>query len=151
MRCFRPGVRPLAENKPWGAMDPNSSHQLFSEWIFTVHEGGGRHVPMADVQSNVTRWLRHGFGSVAQAKVEEKLAVRVGLSFRYYQIMCHVEGVPAHDESYVVYVRREFAKWVEKGWGPIATSTVTVRVLAGDSQDGTPRSQLVVMPRTLLP
>ncbi len=54
----------------WGKMDPNSDHQLWSHWTFTVY--GGKSVPIKEVQENVARWLKMGFGSVGQ--IAEKLA-----------------------------------------------------------------------------
>lgn len=135
------------DDKPFGPIDPNSQHQMWSHWTFIVYEGG-QHAPYEDVKLNAARWLRAKFGSVARARVEEKLLVQRGISQKYYVIEAQVEGVPAHDPQLVAAVRQSFAKdFVFKGWGPLATSDVKVRVMAGDEQDGKPRKQLVVLPR----
>ena len=128
--------------KPWGRMDPNSHHQLWSRWEFTVFDNG-RHPPFKDVKENAARWIRMGFGSAGQIRVQEKLSTWV--------ITLDVEGVPAHDQEYVASVLLQFQKnFVEKGWGPLAVGIVEAKVLAGDKQDGKPREQLVVMPKIQL-
>lgn len=119
-------------------MDPNSANQIWSAWIFTVQEAG-RTAPRADVEANAARWLRRGFGSVGEC--------RVSRTAKGWKIEARVEGVSAHDPGYVASVRRQFqARFVAQGWGPLASSTVRVRVLAGDRQDGKPRAQLVMLP-----
>lgn len=119
-------------------MDPNSQHQLWSYWTFTVREAG-RTAPRADVELNAARWLRGGFGSVGEVKVTRAI--------EGWRIEARVEGVPAHDPGYVASVRQQFQeRFVAQGWGPLATSTVRARVLAGDVQDGNPRAQLVMLP-----
>jgi len=123
-------------NKPWGAIDPNSDHQLWSHWTFRVV--GGRVVPMKDVRENTASWLRCKFGSVGQAKVSLDA---VGA----YIIEARVEGVDAHDPGVATSVRKDFASFVSQGWGPLAIGGVTVKILAGDLQDGQPRQQLVVL------
>lgn len=120
-------------------MDPNSQHQLWSHWTLTVREGG-RSVPLAAVELNAARWLRKGFGPVGQARIRRKVYG--------WKIEARVEGVPAHDPGYVASVRRQFQDhFVAKGWGPLARGEVSVRILAGDVQDGRPRTQLVMLPR----
>jgi hypothetical protein len=119
-------------------MDPNSQHQRWSRWTFDIEEAG-RHVPRADVELNAARWLRAGFGSAGQARVLQTITG--------WQIEARIEGKPAHDPGYVASVRREFQqRFVEKGWGPLARGWVTVKVLAGDKQDGRAAAQWVELP-----
>lgn len=118
-------------------MDPNSQHQIWSHWTFRVREAG-RHVTRVDVEYNVARWLKKGFGSVGE--------VRVQGTRRGWLIQALVEGVPAHDQAFVADVRKQFQKnFIERGWGPMAYGFVWVRVVAGDTQDGGLRDQLVVI------
>lgn len=125
--------------KPYGPIDPNSQHQMWSRWIFTVREAG-RHAPFEDVKSNAARWARLGFGSVGRIRVVENL--------QGFVITVEVEGPPAHDPQYVEKVKLEFQQnFVNKGWGNFATGTVKVKILAGDKQDGRPADQLIVLPR----
>ena len=111
--------------KPWGGIDPNSQHQIWSHWTFTVH-ASGRHPSYADVKKNVTTWLRKGFGSVGQAKIVEHV--------NSWVIEARVEGVPADDPKYYDYVCSEFSKFVELGWGPLAISSVDAQILADGKQ-----------------
>lgn len=126
--------------RPWGGIDPNSQHQLWSSWTFRVETS--RTVPLEEVKLNAARWLRKGFGSVGQARVLERLEGRQVV----YVIEARVEGAPAHDPGYVASVERGFTRFVDQGFGPLARGTVAVQVLAGDQQDGKAASKLVVLP-----
>jgi hypothetical protein len=119
-------------------MDPNSQHQLWSEWTFDIFEGG-KHVPFVELKPNAIKWLRKKFGSAGRVRFEE------GPSG--WKIIAQIEGVPAQDPNYVAAVKVQFAnQFVLKGWGNLAKSRVDVRTLAGDMEDGSPPTQLVVMP-----
>ena len=141
----------MAVAYPWGPIDPNSQHQRWSRWTFTVYEGG-RTIPLSVVQGHAAHWLRLGFGSVGQAKVEHRLLSATTPEGKRvvqmaYVITCEVEGVDCHDPGYVANVRQQFQqRFVAPGWGPLATSTVAAELLAGDAQDGRPAAQLLVMP-----
>ena len=116
-------------------MDPNSCHQLWSQWIFTIREI--RHVPRKDVECNVARWLSQGFGHAGAYKVKRQA--------RGWEIRAVIEGKPAHDPAYVASVRRAFRDhFVARGWGQLgAVGEVSVRILAGDRQDGRPPAQWI--------
>ena len=119
------------------AGNPNGQNQLWSKWTFTVWEAGKRPA-RADVELNVARWLRKGFGSVSAARVSKTV-----LGWRFE---CLTEGRPAHDPEYVAAVRSGFKDFVEKGWGVLASCKVNVKIMAGSKQDGKPAEQMVVMP-----
>lgn len=121
----------------WGNMNPNSQHQLWSEWTFNVWDSG-KHPSYNEVLDNTRRWLRKGFGSVGEMKVEEKV--------RSWHIVVRVEGVPATDPNYQVQVHESFQRFVEQGWGILAVGVVDVKILAGDEEKGEPPAQLVVLP-----
>lgn len=123
-------------NRPWGPIDPNSAHQLWTRWTFRVN---GRRVPFAEAKLNIARWLSKGFGSVGRASITERATGQI-------VTVCEVEGAPAHDPGYVASVRRSFRQFVAQGWGVAAVESVDVEILAGDTQDGRPPAQLVVMP-----
>ncbi len=136
----------MATEAGWGAMDPNSANQLWSRWTFTVRST--KYIPLREVQENVTRWLRQGFGSIGRARVTERRGPSVSNT---WTIECEVEGVAAHDPGFVESVRLQFLGFVEKGWGMLATGETEVRILAGDVEDGRPRDQLLVMPSIPIP
>jgi len=119
-------------------MDPNSTHQLWSQWTFLVHECG-RHVPKKDVKYNAARWIAAGFGRTGKVRVTP---TRTG-----WAIEAIVESRPAHDPAFVNHVALQFQQnFVAKGWGPLAFGEVSARVLAGDEQRGEPRKQWIEMP-----
>lgn len=126
-------------DKSWGSIDPNTQHQLWSRWRFVVY---GPAVELSEVELNAGRWLRQGFGSVGHARVQEQ--TQNGLVA--YVIEAEVEGAPANEVGYVTSVKRNFYRFVRKGWGITAHGSVEVEILAGDRGDGKPPSQLVVMP-----
>jgi len=120
-------------------MDPNSAGQLWAKWTFEVYEPG-RHVQHAEVELNAARWLRRMFGSAS--------TMRVVQTIRGWRIELLSEGKPAHDPAFVESVKGQFQRsFVEKGWGPLALSKVSVKVMAGDKQDGKPREQMLIVPR----
>ena len=53
-------------------MNPNGQNQTWSRWIFTIYDGG-RLIPHKDVEYNVARWLRAGFGSVGKTRVRRTI------------------------------------------------------------------------------
>lgn len=145
-------------DKPWGALDPNSQHQLWSRWTFYVYSGT-KHPPFTEVREAFARWARMGFGSVGRAKVDEwrnRNIKRRDSSGRWsrqlergYTLVVETEGRPAHDLGYRASVETCFKRdFVEKGWGSGsgAEASMEVVILAGDQQDGRPASQLLVMP-----
>lgn len=116
--------------------NPNGAKQFWSKWTFTIREAG-KYPSYGEVQPNIAKWLRAGFGSAGTARVVRTLPG--------WKIECFIEGPPAHDPGYVKSVRRNFQMgFVEKGFGPFATGDVEVQVLAGDVEDGGPRRQVIV-------
>lgn len=127
-------------------MDPNSAHQIWSHWTFTV-ESTGRAPRFALVKENFARWCRARLSSVGQLKCGQRAR---GVTM-VWTLEARLEGVAAHDPDLVRFVEADFAReFVDKGFGPLARATVSVRVLAGDVQDGSPRSQLIVTPKLRL-
>lgn len=137
----------MANEKPWGVMNPNSQHQIWSRWQFTIHPGG-RRPDFKTVEYNFRRWLQATFQTeVGQARLFHRVVRTNGLSYEYYAGEAYVEGIPAHDPVLVMRVRQNFLRnFVHTGFGPLATSDVTATIVAGDKQDGKPAAQLVVMP-----
>lgn len=140
-----PEVLPLAEfTTNWGSMNPNSAGQLWSRWKFRIFSA--KSVPFEDIKSNAVRWIRKGFGTAGQARISEVLERGRFIIL----IEVEVEGVPAHDPDYLASVKRGFRRFVEQGWGLIATFSVETEIMAGDIQNGQPRAQLVVIPKIRL-
>jgi hypothetical protein len=121
----------------WHGASPNTRSQEWSYWRFEIQEAGRRQRRI-DVEYNVRKWLRQGFGSVGEA--------RITVTLDGWRIEARIDGESAADKVYVQSVRRAFADFVRKGWGLGAVGNLReCRVLAGDVAFG-PRAQLVVMP-----
>ena len=111
--------------KPWGALDPNSQHQLWSHWLFTVREFGQGIASIRTVAVNARRWLRQGFGSVGEARVERKLFSTtlpdgVVLHQSGYVIEGRVEACPRTTPVMCRPIERDFQRFVVQGWGSLA-------------------------------
>jgi len=110
------------------AGDPNTEHQVWSRWTFEVRECV-RTVPHKEVELNAARWLRKGFGSVGKA--------RVARTVTGWRIEAIVEGAPVQEPAYVAHVAQEFQqRFVEPGFGTLATSKVKAELLAGEDPAG---------------
>lgn len=118
--------------------DPNSQNQLWSKWTFKIFDGG-KILPEQEVFKNLHAWLIKGFGTAGRFKLERDLWG--------WKAVVEIEGPPANDKEYIRHVKTQFQKnFVEQGWGNFAVGTVAVKILSGDKQDGTDRSQLIVLP-----
>lgn len=123
------------------AGNPNSQNQVWSEWSFTIREGG-QHVPLKDLEYNVARWLRKGFGSVGKVRVRQTVMGWI--------VEAILEGAPVQDPAFITSVAEQFQhSFVEPGLGCLASSRVRARLLAGSPQDGRARHQWVEMPSIL--
>lgn len=60
-------------------------------------------------------------------------------------VTIEAEGRPINAD-YQASVRRGFARFVEQGWGPQVTFTLEFALLAGETDNGRPPAQLVVLP-----
>ena len=126
----------------WGAMDPNSDHQLWSRWTFAIRVA--RHAPRpsrGEVIDNARKYFAMLFRAPGQ--------LRCDVVGRVYRITLDVEGPPAHDVGCRAHVHTDFKKrFMRAGFGPGSRLVdFQVAILAGDVQDGTPRTQLLVMPK----
>lgn len=120
-------------------MNPNSGHQRWSKWTFTIGPGGTKRPPFADVRANAARFGRKVFGSASQMRVRVWRDGRVVIEVR-------TEGHPVHDPAYVASVRALWLRWALVGWGVGTTLQLTTRLEAGSREDGTPPDQLILAP-----
>jgi len=122
-------------------MQPNSQHQMWSQWTFVVKSD--RKLPgKKECQENFRKWVELGF----QTKIGRGLIRFLG--GRRIRFVVQIEGPPAHDPEYREAVRSQFTEhFVSRGFGSGAVlEHFEVSILAGDSQDGKPPSQLIVLP-----
>jgi len=126
---------------PFGIIDPNSQHQLWSRWIFGVQASPTKLPPVQECADNARHFFAKGFQStVGRTRCDQQ--------GRYYVFVTEIEGPPAHDPEYIAAVKRQFIEhFMARGFGPSARLVrFHVGVLAGDQQDGQPPNQMLVMP-----
>lgn len=131
-----------------GTMDPNSTNQRWSRWVFDVHTGGLRLQPFRDIKQAAAIFGRIRFGSASEMHVS--IVHEDGR--RRVRIKVRTEGHPVHDPLFRVFMHREWTRWAIRGFGNGTTcELVEAKLEAGDRQDGTPRDQLIIMDAAKLP
>lgn len=135
--------------KPWGAIDPNSAHQLWSRWTFKLKSPTlARQPPQTPLHVAFQRWCSSTFGSVGQAHADEWEHTHAPTGTKVakgYILWAEVEGPPSTDPSYHVFIRKQFRLFVDLNWGRDVLFEMDVNILAGDAEDGKPPRQLVVI------
>lgn len=129
--------------KPWGPMDPNSQHQLWSRWTIAFQAHPTRGLPSVEVIADNARRF---FAQLFNSTVGRSKSVITG---SIVEVTCEIEGPAAHDaELRAAAIAAIRANFVLKGFG-VHDASVTVGILAGNIQDGKPPAQLIVMPQVL--
>lgn len=128
-------------------MDPNSTHQVWSEWTFTVTTPPSplRRRSFREMESAVARFLRRLFGSVGRAKLAET-ATASNLDANCWAVTAQVEGANVTDPAYRAYVQEAANTFFVTGLGPRTIVTVTATLLAGSPENGKPPAQWLAMP-----
>lgn len=138
------------EAKPWAGMDPNSTHQLWSRWTFTLlSESLQLHPPQTPLHFAFRRWCVETFGATGHAHCDEFVhthRVSEQITAKGYILWAEVEGPPVTDPEYILYVRRCFRYFVDQNWSTTIRFKMDTAVLAGDAEDGNPPRQLLVLP-----
>lgn len=126
---------------PWGPMDPNSTHQRWSKWMFVIRAHRKR-PSKADIIDNARRFFALTFRSTVGQ-------VMVDVWRNTYTIYLVIEGPAAHDPSVQDAIERQFREhFICRGFGVGARlEKMEVGLLAGSREDGRPPDQLIVMPR----
>ena len=124
-------------------MNPNSQNQRWSKWVFFVEPGRIFRRAWTDVESNCARFGRKAFGSASQMRVRHQQ--RIGRSSGYL-IEVLTEGSPVHDPQFQNYMRENWQRFFQQGFGPNTRMRMTAKLMAGSRQDGTPRAQMLIMP-----
>lgn len=128
----------------WGTMNPNSTHQLWSLWTFEFT--ARKPVPEEEVSYNARKFFKQLFHTDAgQVRVSQipTDAFRTTL----WSIDLRIEGPPAHDPDCRESVQKQFTEhFMKRGFKLAQFRSMEVSILAGDSQDGKPPDQLIVMP-----
>jgi hypothetical protein len=135
----------MSDPRPWGPVNPNSAHQRWSRWRFTIVADPRRRPSKEEVLENFRRYIARLFNSTT-GRVQVAL-VTSPKDIRYVCVV-ELEGPPVHDIEYRAWVQREFAGvFVAKGFGPAAhLQQMDAELLAGSAEDGKPARQLLVLP-----
>lgn len=123
-------------------MDPNSAHQLWSKWIVTVRPNIRFQPSFETVQANTVRFVRKGFGSGGQFKLEQFAKAWV------VTFLVDAQRHPNDPETFK-YFGRAFTMFFQNAFGSQAEVVVKARLLAGARLDGRPPDQLIMMPSIL--
>jgi len=126
---------------PYGTIDPNSQHQIWSRWVFGVEASPDKTPDVKECADNARRYFAKGFKSTVGR-------VRCDQQGTYYCFVVEIEGPPGHDAEYADSVKQDFVeRFMAPGFGPSAELVrFAVGILAGDQQEGQPPDQLLVMP-----
>ncbi len=117
-------------------MNPNSAHQMWSKWTFTVRTD--RAPTVAQVRDNCARFGRKAFGSATQ--------MRISHTGSEWRIEARTEGAPVHAPDFVTFMYMSWRRFLRHGFGHVSTVTCDSTLEAGSRQDGTPADQLVILP-----
>ena len=119
-------------------MNPNSSHQIWSKWVWFVVPGVVKQRLFKEVVANCARFGRKGFGSASE--------MRVRSTRRGYIVEVISEGHPAHDLSFVNYMNSCWERFFVSGFGTGTVVKSSSKVIAGSRQDGKPADQWLELP-----
>ena len=128
-----------------GGMSPNTEHQLWSHWTFSIT--GGRGIPIETVRTNAKVWLAAKFGKdVGQARVQRCLIGDGVHAHTSIVIECQISHPNANDPEFVAHIRSRFeSEFVSVGFGELARGHVDIKILAGNPSDGKPPAQLIAV------
>lgn len=120
-------------------MNPNSANQLWSKWIVVVRPNVRFQPSYETVLTNVLRFVRKGFGSGGQLKLEQ---------FPKAWVVTFLVDAQRHpnDPETFKYFGRAFTLFFNNAFGSQAEVVVKARLMAGPRLDGRPPDQLIMLP-----
>jgi hypothetical protein len=119
-------------------MNPNSSHQIWTQWKWTVRPGRPMRRPFEEVRLNVARFTANAFGSTTR--------LRIGETASDYVVEVTTEGAPLHDPGYRAHMERHWEQFFIAGFGEATEIQLETAWLAGSRQDGKPPAQWIEIP-----
>jgi len=119
-------------------LNPNSAHQIWSRWTFTVTPGRPVVRAFAEVQGHSARFGRKAFGAASEMKVECRGEA--------WTIDVRTEGHPVHEDAYVTWMTAQWSRFFKAGFGIGTVVECVTKLEAGSRQDGRPADQLIIVP-----
>ena len=124
-------------------MNPNSAHQQWSEWVFTV-ETAAAGPPFAEVQLAFGRFFTALMGSVGRIKIDE--AVNAARRRHIWTVTAQIEGESVFAPGWRTHVLEAFTQAAQRRFGAGVRVQMDVRLLAGQTADGAPPAQWLALP-----
>lgn len=126
-------------------MNPNSQNQIWSLWVWKILVR--KKIPYDQVKQNCARFGRNAFGSSSQMNIQEDEHLNIKRGVYYiWTIKVRSEGHQQPDEAYVKYMKDNWDKFLRNGFGNDAVITFESKLEAGSKGDGSPASQLIIIP-----
>jgi hypothetical protein len=125
-------------------MNPNSAHQQWSEWVFTVETVTSAAVTLADVTVPLGRFFTALFGSAGRMKIDE--AVNAARRRTLWTVTAQVEGESVFAPGWRAHVLQAFTLAAQRRFGDAVRVTMDVRLLAGQTADARPDTQWLILP-----
>ena len=124
-------------------MNPNSAHQQWSEWVFTVEAAGPQ--PAFDaVTLPLGRFFTSVFGCTGRMKVEQALnPVR---RRTIWTITVQTEGESCYEPGWRARVLQGFTLAAQRRFGGGVRVQMDVALLAGQTLDARPNAQWLILP-----
>lgn len=124
--------------------DPNTEHQVWSEWTVTVH--AAKPCLYWQVRKGAAPNLKKIFGSATRVKID-----LIDPPRKVWRIRIQTEGHPVQEPGYREHVERNLRRIFEHGFGPGTRVHVAAHLLSGEPENGGPRKRLLALPLLRIP
>ena len=135
-------------------MNPNSAHQQWSEWVFVAEVAASSPASMAldEVALPLARFVAATMGRAGRMKIVQ--AWNAARARMVWTITVQIEGESVYQPGWRAHVLQAFTLAAQRRFGEAVRVKMDVRLLAGQTRDGSPPSQWLVLPtledRTLI-
>lgn len=124
--------------------NPNTQHQVWSLWTYTVRPGDRTKTPSkAEVSLLCAQFAVKVFGSTGQAQIDRQFNAIHGA---WWVLKFRVEGDAVRDPGKRLFIGKQWARFFAEHFGVGTHTHQDTKFEAGDKQDGSPREQLIIMP-----
>lgn len=129
-------------------MDPNSSHQTWGQWTFTLQVRGrpvdGLFFETVRLQS--AGFFRRLFGSAGQMRLDARLLTVTAPRVSEWVVSVQAEGRPIMDPGYRAAVQGAVGAFFDRGFNQPTHLHMEASLLAGKPEDGRPAAQWLMLP-----